>query len=281
MKIIKLKKELKEALQIEGDKKKGFVPTMGALHKGHISLINRAREENESVISSLFVNPTQFNNPKDLEFYPRPLEQDLEILVKNGVDIAFVPDNQEIYGNPSPWHFDLGSMDQVLEGQSRPGHFQGVTQIVKILFDLVNPDKAYFGLKDYQQFLVIKKMVEYFQMPIEIVGCPIIRDPDGLAMSSRNLHLSPLERKKALILNQTLSRIKDQGFHNRPSELIQMGTSLIESQQGVDLEYFEIADPDNLQTLFHWIPGVQAIALVAAKVGNTRLIDNMFLNAYV
>jgi pantoate--beta-alanine ligase len=275
MKVIKYKKELIEVLQ--GKEKRGLVPTMGALHQGHISLLIQARQNNECLVSSLFVNPTQFTNPQDLEHYPRPLEQDLEILKKNGVDIAFVPDASEIYRDPQPWHMELGNLDKVLEGISRPGHFQGVTQIVKILFDLVKPDKAYFGLKDYQQFLVIKKLVEFYHLPLELVGCPIIREPDGLAMSSRNLHLSSKNRSEAIILFQALSRVYDQGRSQSPDQLRNLGRSLIERVPGIDVEYFDICDQGKLISLKQWTPNIEAIALVAARVGNTRLIDNMFL----
>lgn len=258
-------------------KKIAFVPTMGALHKGHISLINRAKEEADIVVCSIFVNPTQFTDPKDLEKYPRPLEHDIKMLDQAGTDVVFMPSVLEMYPEwpvPEKWDINLGQTEFLLEGAFRKGHYQGVTQIVKKLFDAVGPHIAYFGQKDFQQVLMIRKMVGLFNMPVEIISCPIVREDDGLAMSSRNIHLSAIERQNALILSKALQYVSDNQNERSFSALTQTAIEMINNADGVVLEYFTIADT---QTLLPFNVSGNAVALVAAKVGNTRLIDNMLL----
>ncbi|HKG05964.1 MAG TPA: pantoate--beta-alanine ligase, partial [Pedobacter sp.] len=186
-----------------------LVPTMGALHNGHLSLISIAQQHAGFVVCSIFVNPTQFTDPKDLEKYPRPLAHDLDMLSDSGCDVVFMPSVHEMYPAPEQWHIDLGPAEFLLEGEFRRGHYQGVTQIVKKLFDAVNPDLAFFGQKDFQQVLMIQNMVNYFQLPVQIITCPIIREDDGLAMSSRNIHLTPEDRQHALVLSKVLFYVRD------------------------------------------------------------------------
>lgn len=255
----------------------GFVPTMGALHAGHISLLELANVQTDRSVCSIFVNPTQFTDPKDLERYPRPLEKDLALLRSHRCAAVFVPSVAEMYPvDEAKWHIDLGSLETILEGTFRPGHYQGVTQIVYKLFKAVQPDKAFFGQKDFQQTLVIKKMLEHFQLPIELQVCPTLRDEDGLAMSSRNIHLSPEERRRALVLSRTLAHIKELYPAYPLSELEVIGKALIQEQEGVDLEYFGIRYRDTLEPARD--KDKATIALVAAKVGGTRLIDNEYLH---
>jgi pantoate--beta-alanine ligase len=254
-----------------------LVPTMGALHKGHVSLIQLAKQEADLVVCSIFVNPTQFTDPKDLEKYPRPLEHDIQMLQDAGCDVVFMPSVTEMYPKPETWHIDLGPAEFLLEGEFRKGHYQGVTQIVKKLFDAVQPDLAYFGQKDFQQVLMIEQMVDHFKLPIQIISCPIIREDDGLAMSSRNIHLSPDERKNSLILSSALNYVVA-NFQTKPiGELLSAARSLINNTPGVELEYLTIA---NGKTLLPETDKTTSnlVALVAAKVGHTRLIDNMLLH---
>jgi len=257
-------------------KKIALVPTMGALHKGHVSLIHLAQKQAELVVCSIFVNPTQFTDPKDLEKYPRPLEHDIAMLEEVGCDVVFMPAVQEMYPEPEEWHIDLGPAEFVLEGEFRRGHYQGVTQIVKKLFDAVQPDVAFFGQKDFQQVLMIRNMVKHFDLPIEIVSCPIIREDDGLAMSSRNIHLSAEDRNHALVLSKALNYVKE-NYKSKPvAELVQEAKNMIASTEGVELDYFIIADKESLLPENNVQAG-ELVALVAAKVGHTRLIDNTLL----
>lgn len=257
-----------------------LVPTMGALHKGHLSLIEIAQQQASIVVCSIFVNPTQFTDPKDLEKYPRPLAHDIKMLQEAGCSAVFMPTVKEMYPHyptPENWHIDLGSAEFLLEGEFRKGHYQGVTQIVKKLFDAVQPDLAFFGQKDFQQVLMIKNMVKYFKLPVEIVSCPIIREDDGLAMSSRNIHLSASDRQHALVLSRALQFVKD-GYHQLTlEELLAHAKQLISATPDVELDYFTIADQETLLPIADKT-NKNAIALVAAKVGETRLIDNMLLD---
>ena len=253
----------------------GFVPTMGALHNGHLSLINIARQQCDVVVCSIFVNPTQFNDPRDLEKYPRPIAADIKKLEQVKADILFEPAVTEMYADNEHWHLQIGDLDHLLEGASRPGHYQGVTQVVNKLFNIVKPDVAFFGQKDYQQFLVINKMVELLQLPVKLVMCPIERETDGLAMSSRNVHLSAADRQHALILSKTLTWFAKNMDITGIEQAVAECKKMINAQPGVQLDYFEAANPDTLR------PAQQGdtnlVALVAAKVGNTRLIDNMII----
>lgn len=277
MKVFKLKNELQQYLaQLRlGGSSIGLVPTMGALHQGHISLLEQARRRTDVVVSSIFVNPTQFNDPKDLEKYPRPIQQDIQKLEQAGCDILFNPEVDEMYASHEQWHLNIGEQEFLLEGEFRPGHYQGVMQVVYKLFDIVKPDVAFFGQKDYQQFMVIGKMVELMQLPLKLVMCPILRDADGLALSSRNIHLSANERQRALVLSKTLFWLKDHFTRPEMSILLEQATAMIKQQPGVELEYLEMADGETLH------PATQnsatIVALVAARVGKTRLIDNVIL----
>jgi len=261
-------------LRNEG-KTSGFVPTMGALHEGHLSLIKQAQQGNDVVICSIFVNPTQFNDPADLEKYPRPIADDKLKLEQAGCDILFNPGVSEIYADNEQWHLNIGELEHLLEGEFRPGHYQGVTQVVYKLFNIVKPDTAYFGQKDYQQFMVISKMVQLLNVPVKLVMCPILRETDGLAMSSRNIHLTADDHKHALVLSKTLTWVKDNFDINKIDELKAKAAQLIGSEPGVELEYFEITDGDNLHPANQ--NTVNVVALLAARVGKTRLIDNMII----
>ena len=260
-----------------GQQKIALVPTMGALHKGHVSLISIAQRYADVVVCSIFVNPTQFTDPKDLEKYPRPLEHDMKMLKDAGCDVVFMPSVQEMYPEAESWHIDLGPAEFLLEGEFRRGHYQGVTQIVKKLFDAVSPDLAFFGQKDFQQILMIENMVAYFGLSVQLVSCPIIREDDGLAMSSRNIHLTAEDRRNALVLSRALTYVRDHFSEQEIPVLLAEARTMISDTHGVELDYFTIADGKTLlpETDKNH-PGL--IALVAAKVGQTRLIDNMLLN---
>ncbi len=253
-----------------------LVPTMGALHKGHVSLIEIAKHHAEVIICSIFVNPTQFTDPKDLEKYPRPLEHDIEMLRAAGCDFVFMPSVKEMYPLPEEWHIDLGPAEFLLEGEFRKGHYQGVTQIVKKFFDAIQPDAAMFGQKDFQQVLMIRNMVVQFNLDIELISCPIIREEDGLAMSSRNIHLSEADRAHSLVLSKALNFVKE-NFNSFPiDELLDKAQAIIKEMEGVELDYFTIAHQDTLLPAVDKNEG-NLVALVAAKVGQTRLIDNVLL----
>jgi len=254
----------------------GFVATMGALHQGHLSLIQQAKKDNDWVICSIFVNPTQFNDPADLEKYPRPIAHDTQMLEQAGCDILFNPEVGEMYADNEHWHLDLGELEHLLEGKFRPGHYQGVTQVVYKLFNILKPDTAYFGQKDYQQFMVITKMVELLNLPVKLVMCPILREEDGLAMSSRNIHLTAADRLHSLVLSKTLNWVKENFDSNNIIELQNKAAEAINTEDGVSLEYFELADGDSLHPANQATKNV--VALVAARVGKTRLIDNVLIN---
>jgi pantoate--beta-alanine ligase len=259
------------------NQKIALVPTMGALHPGHVSLIKAAQQIADFVVCSVFVNPTQFTDPKDLEKYPRPVEHDIRMLEEAGCDLVFMPSVTEMYPQQEQWHIDLGSAEFLLEGAYRKGHYQGVTQIVKKLFDAVQPHKALFGQKDYQQVLMIENMVQYFKLPIEIVTCPIIREQDGLAMSSRNIHLSAADREHALVLSRALDFVKTNFEQQSVQALEAQASAMIRETPGVELDYFTIVDGTTLEPQEDK-QAKNLVALVAAKVGHTRLIDNMLLS---
>lgn len=257
-----------------------LVPTMGALHQGHLSLIAEAQKLADIVVCSIFVNPTQFTDPKDLEKYPRPLEHDIKMLTEAGCNFVFMPSVKEMYpGYPIPelWKIDLGEAEFVLEGEFRKGHYQGVTQIVFKLFEAVKPDVAMFGQKDFQQVLMIKNMVKELNLNVQIAVCPIIRENDGLAMSSRNIHLSKSDREHALVLSKALFYIENNYSHLKLEQLLEDATAMINTVPGVELDYLTVANGDTL------LPVKQkternTVVLVAAKVGQTRLIDNVIIN---
>jgi pantoate--beta-alanine ligase len=275
LRIFTTRKEIQQYLTKPGFKSIGFVPTMGALHNGHLSLIKQAKEQNEIVVCSIFVNPTQFNDPKDLENYPRPIEADIEKLIAADCDVLFNPAVKEIYDDNEQWHLNIGSLEFLLEGEFRPGHYQGVTQVVYKLLDIVKPTSLYMGQKDYQQFMVVSKMVQLLSLPVKMVMCPIEREPEGLAMSSRNVHLSDQERQHALVLSRALNWVKSNFDINNITGLEEQANSMLHDEPGVDPEYFELADGKTL------LPADKdsetIVALTAAKVGNTRLIDNMLI----
>lgn len=254
----------------------GFVPTMGALHEGHIALVRKAFEQADKVVVSIFVNPTQFNNPTDLDKYPRMLDEDVELLRTVGDVYIFAPTNDQIY--PENDHFDpidLEGIDTVLEGQFRPGHFQGVVHVVRNLFQIVQPDKAFFGLKDFQQVAIIRMMTKKLNLPVEIIACETERDPDGLALSSRNLRLSDSEKEEALIIFKTLKYLKSIKSLYTPAQAREKAIEFFH-QSKLKLEYLEIVDSENLKPLdSEWKSN--STCCIAAFCGAVRLIDNMQL----
>lgn len=250
---------------------------MGALHQGHLALVQAAREEGNAVAVSIFVNPLQFTNADDLARYPRQLDQDRALLEGAGCDMLFAPDKEGIFADFEPRTYDLAPLDEVLEGPSRPGHFQGVVNVVERLFHYVRPDVAFFGEKDRQQLAIIRHAAQAHRWPERIVGMPTVRAGDGLALSSRNQRLSPAERAIAPVLYRSLLAAAAQAF-NGPVELaVKAGLDTLATEPSVQLDYFAIAHPATLQPLTHWNGLDEAVALVAAQVGPVRLIDNITL----
>jgi pantoate--beta-alanine ligase len=264
-------------LHKEQEKKIGFVPTMGALHKGHITLVEKAKDENDIVICSIFVNPIQFNNPDDLIKYPRTLEADLEMLREAGCDLVFTPSEKEMYPVPDRTIYDFGELDKVMEGRFRPGHFNGVAIVVRRLLEIASADNAYFGEKDFQQLTIIKKLVHDFALPVKIVPCPIVREPDGLAMSSRNQRLLPEERAVAPLIFNSLQKAADSFSFFTPEGVKQMITEDFEQNPMFRVEYVEIVDMDSLKPVNDWNDSKNFIICVAVFLGQVRLIDNMIL----
>lgn len=253
----------------------GLVPTMGALHQGHMSLVEKASAENDVVVVSIFVNPTQFNDLSDLNHYPRTLDQDLELLRKMETDLVFVPSVREMYPREDKQNFDLGNLDKVMEGKHRPGHFNGVAQIVSKLFLLTRPDRAYFGQKDFQQLVVIRRLVEILELDITIVPCPIIREKDGLAMSSRNIRLTKEERKLAPFIYEMLIQARELRDTLSPGELKEWLGLQFEMQDSMKMEYFEIVEDKGLRSIEEWDEKVNKVACIAVQLGEVRLIDNL------
>jgi len=270
----------------------GFVPTMGALHQGHLHLVKEAKKSSDFVVCSIFVNPTQFNDLSDLDKYPRTLPADIELLKTVNCDALFAPEISEIYtkdelelkkqniedkawteGKP----VDFGTLDKVMEGAQRPGHFNGVAQVVSKLFRIVKPHKAFFGQKDFQQLAIIKSMVKQLALPVTIVACPTVREKDGLAMSSRNVRLTAEERKLAPLIYKVLSEVKQMATQQSPAELIAYAKTCIAKEPKMTLEYFEIADTDTLLPLKSQNKEQKAVACIALKLGAVRLIDNILL----
>jgi pantoate--beta-alanine ligase len=254
----------------------GLVPTMGALHQGHISLVNCCNGGNDVTVASIFVNPDQFNNPDDLKNYPRTLKEDLRMLEEAGCTIAFAPEVSTIYPEPDRRVFDFGLLDRVMEGRFRPGHFNGVARVVSRLFEIIKPDRAYFGEKDFQQLAVIRKMTRMLELPVEIIACPTVREADGLAMSSRNRLLNPEQRENAALINQTL-RQAARKKEAKAGEIRQLVTDTINDNPCLGLEYFEIVDARSLQPVSDEVSVTDGmIGCIAVHAGSVRLIDNVF-----
>jgi pantoate--beta-alanine ligase len=277
MELLKTVRELQLILpeKQKNDSSIGFVPTMGALHEGHLSLVRQSVAENGITVISIFVNPTQFNNKNDLLRYPRTLERDCEMLKDAGDVIVFNPSVEEIYPEPDARVFDFGSLAAVMEGKFRPGHFNGVAQVVSRLFEIVKPDRAYFGEKDFQQLAIIRAMVKQLQLPVEIVSHPIVREADGLAMSSRNARLSPELRKNAAAISQILFESKKNKKELSIAELQQEVFDRINAVAGLQTEYFELVDGNSLQPVENWSDSDYIVGCVAVFAGDIRLIDNV------
>ena len=277
MKLIQTIQELRtelDALRKQG-KSIGLVPTMGALHEGHASLVKRAVAENDVVVVSDFVNPTQFNDPNDLIKYPRTLDADCALLEKEDAHIVFAPSVEEVYPEPDTRTFSYAPLDTVMEGKYRPGHFNGVCQIVSKLFMMVEPDKAYFGEKDFQQLAIIREMVKQMEFPLQIVGCPIVREKDGLALSSRNARLSEEQRQQALNISKTLFKSLEWAAGHSVEETQQFVEKAIAEAEGLELEYFEIVDGVTLQKISTWEDAPYVVGCITVYCGEVRLIDNI------
>ena len=277
MKLVHTINELRAelALQRQAGKKIGLVPTMGALHEGHASLVRRAVAENDVVVVSDFVNPTQFNDNNDLLKYPRTLDADCELLEKEGASFVFAPSVEEIYPEPDTRQFSYAPLDTVMEGKYRPGHFNGVCQIVSKLFMIVEPDKAYFGEKDFQQLAIIREMVKQMNFPLEIVGCPIVREADGLALSSRNARLSEEQRRQALGISQALFCSKEYAATHSVAETQECVEKASADAEGLELEYFELVDGLTLQKIASREDTDYAVGCITVFCGEVRLIDNI------
>jgi pantoate--beta-alanine ligase len=268
---------------LSGQQKKGrrigFVPTMGALHQGHISLINSCNKKNDITVCSIFINPTQFNNSKDFDKYPVTIEQDIDFLEKNECDVLFLPSTKEIYppDYPLTYKYDLGYIETILEGKFRPGHFQGVCQVMQRLLEIIHPQQLFLGQKDYQQCMVISKLIAISKMPVEIIIEPTLREKDGLAMSSRNMRLKDEERIRATKIFETLSFIKNEIKAGNLQNLTSKAMQLLQNN-GFIIDYVEIADATNLSIQEYWDGNTKIVALIAASLNDVRLIDNMILN---
>lgn len=281
MNLIKTVRDLQEvlmSLQQQG-KTIGLVPTMGALHRGHFSLVEKCVTDNDICVVSIFVNPTQFNNKEDLEKYPRTLDRDSQSLEKLGVNIVFAPSVEEIYPEPDTRQFDFGQLDKVMEGEHRPGHFNGVAQVVSRLFDIVKPDKAYFGQKDFQQLAIIREMVKQLELPVEIVPMPIVREESGLALSSRNERLTKEQKEAAVSISRVL--FESCGWINSLSVSDTIGKIVeeINAVHGLEVEYCEIVDGYTLQPIASWNEADYVVGCVAVFCGEVRLIDNVVYKA--
>jgi pantoate--beta-alanine ligase len=274
MQIITTKSELCKSLTNSTGIRIGFVPTMGALHQGHLSLVMRSKRENEVTVVSIFVNPTQFNDSRDLEKYPRTLDADINLLSQVGCDIVFAPTVDEMYPEKDTRIFNFGTLETVMEGRHRPGHFNGVAQIVSKLFDAVQPHIAYFGEKDFQQLAIIREMVKQLNYTITIAGCPIVRESSGLALSSRNMLLSAEEHKKAPIIYQILSESCIFVAQKQPHEVRNWVLNKFQNT-GLDVEYFEIVDGYSLQPVSSWNESDYIVGCIAVFCGKIRLIDNI------
>lgn len=279
MLIVKTVVELQQFLFSCTNKTIGFVPTMGALHLGHLSLMEKAAKENDILICSIFVNPTQFNNQEDLEKYPRHAEKDITLINdtfnKHENIIVFLPDVKEIYPQPSLKSYNFGNLSLVMEAQHRPGHFDGVGMVLERFFEILQPTKAYFGEKDFQQLAVVRNLVNQLQLPVQVVGCPIVREENGLAMSSRNERLSPEQKKQAANIFKFLLYAQEQARKLTVAEVKNNFINAIKNIPALQLEYFEIADGNNLLPISNWNETSYCVAFVAVFIGNVRLIDNI------
>lgn len=269
--------KLQEILRpsIDGGKSIGFVPTMGALHQGHATLVKQSVQENDMTVVSVFVNPTQFNNKEDLRLYPRTPEADMQLLESIHVDVVFAPDVEEMYPEEDTRVFDFGMLDKVMEGRFRPGHFNGVAQIVSKLFDIVKPTRAYFGEKDYQQLAIVRGMVKQLHLSVEIVGVPIVREESGLAMSSRNERLSEAERVQGAEIYRILRASRDLYPDKNPAQIADFVIKNINKNNGLRVEYFEIVNGDTLQPISEWNDSDNRVGCVVVFCGEVRLIDNI------
>ena len=280
MELFEKKKGLEQAL--EPDRVRGlsigFVPTMGALHQGHLSLVERAARENDRVVVSIFVNPNQFNDPNDLKNYPRTLDADKALLSAVAYDYLFVPSIDEVYPETDTRKFSFGALETVMEGRYRPGHFNGVAQVVSKLFDMVRPERAYFGLKDFQQYSIIKNMVSRMDLPVSIVGCDTMREADGLAMSSRNTLLTIEHRAVAPQIYRILQEARVEAGHFTPEEVQMKVKEKISSFKLLNLEYFEIVDELTLLPCTDWSQPGKKVGCIAVYAGSVRLIDNIFFD---
>lgn len=275
MKTIETVSELRQELGKTDPNGIGFVPTMGALHDGHRSLVERARKENRTVVVSVFVNPTQFNDKNDLKHYPRTPEADIRLLEEAGVDYVFMPSVEEIYPEPDTRVFDFGQIDKVMEGATRPGHFNGVAQVVSRLFDIVKPARAYFGEKDFQQIAVIRAMVRQLGLQLEIVPCPIVRGEDGLALSSRNQLLDEAHRAAAPHIYASLKAGAERSHELTPAELKAWVTAEVERNPLLKVIYYQSVDADTLQEVGAWSDSAHVQGCIAVQAGEIRLIDNI------
>lgn len=273
-----IQKYLLEINQLD-NKSVGFVPTMGALHNGHLSLISSSKSKTDVTVCSIFVNPTQFNDKKDFDKYPIQIDRDLEMLMHAKCDVVFVPSVEEIYPNGTleKIDIDLGFIGKTLDATQRPGHFEGVLQVVKRLLDIVQPDSLFLGQKDYQQCMVLRKLVEHYQLPVKIEICETMRENDGLAMSSRNTRLSEAERKVAVKLSQAIFYIKDNIREKTISELIEIQKNSLSNDGLIDVEYLVVVNGKTLEPTVEFDENIPLAVLIAAKVGQVRLIDNVII----
>ena len=280
MRVFKTVELLRQELSlIDSHKTLGFVPTMGALHEGHLSIVKKAKKENDLVVVSIFVNPTQFDKAHDLEAYPITIEKDLKLLRDVHCDFVFIPDVKDIYPEKvKSTNFDFDGLDKVMEGAFRDGHFDGVGTVVKRLFEIVEPTKAYFGEKDFQQLQIIKKMVEKNKIPVQIIPCEIYREKDGLAMSSRNTRLSKEQRKEAPLIQQTLLKCKNIFPEKDIRYIKKIVEDTFKKNKTLKLEYFEIANIQTLSSTHNKLPNIKYRAFIAVFAGKVRLIDNIALN---
>ncbi|MGM0612614.1 MAG: pantoate--beta-alanine ligase [Bacteroidota bacterium] len=280
MKTLEKIQQIQSALNAEKKMQKsiGFVPTMGALHEGHLSLLRQARKENDVLVCSVFVNPIQFNNTEDLNNYPRNLDADLQKMKAEGCDYVFAPSTEEMYPEPVTDQYDFGNLEKVMEGKFRPGHFNGVAIVVRKLFEIIQPDKAYFGKKDFQQLQIIRKLVDMIDLDIDIVSVPISREQDGLARSSRNSRLTPEEREIAPRIYEIITEAKDKiNQFETPADMKTWGLEQLNKDSRLQPEYFEIVDMDTLEPIEQWSDTNRCILCLAVFLGQVRLIDNIVL----